>query len=111
MLKPDVEELLQLASIYDIHLFILILNNIRTVKVKKSSHNGRQQILDLIKYLKYIYGKPVIALTGYDFDDPDFETHVISAGADFYFPLPFETEDFHKAVNHCLERQTGLNHK
>jgi hypothetical protein len=100
------EELMKIAENNDADIFIFIVNNIRfrpfyppQERIEKSLH--------LITQIKKTPGKPVIALspalikldTGVSIA---LEEKVKQTGADFYFPLPFNDDDFKMAFEKCI---------
>ncbi len=106
---PNADELLQIVQHHDFNISILILNNIFFPSGDFFAGNRLEKSLHLITYLKDNYKKPVIALTGWPRDNSFFGEKAIAAGADFFFPLPFEWFEFLDAIEQCLDAVTVLN--
>ena len=94
------DELQQIAEENEIDIFILVLNNI-IYHSKLSFQKRMENSLHLINHFKMTYKKPVIALSGWN-EDSSYITRA-KLSADFFFPIPFETDAFGKAIRKCLD--------
>ena len=99
-------ELLELAENGAIDIFILIMNNIRFSSVD-SVGDRLINSLQLITQIKTTYGRPVIALSGWEEDSS--LTARAKLAADFYFHLPFKVDAFMEAFEKCLEMLPGFD--
>ena len=90
------EELMEIAENDDVDIFIVIVNNIR-FRPSYPPQERTEKSLQLIAQIEKTYGKPVIALS-----PALLEANVKKTGADFYFPLPFNFDDFKAAFEKCI---------
>jgi hypothetical protein len=95
------DEILQLAKNNTFDLYILILNNILVPPGNQPSESCIEELLRLVTRLNVLYEKPIIGLYGWPYD-PTFPKQVISAGANYVFPLPLPMDQFIKVVKICL---------
>lgn len=79
-------------------LFVVVLNNLVICGVEERLSTA----LRIVSCLKTEYGKPVIAMAGYPTGDALFVAEAIRAGADAFFPLPFDCTEFTAAVRKLL---------
>ncbi len=93
------DEILELADREAIDIFILILNNIDCFDY--SIRERMENSLELITQIKSTYERPVIALSGWTEDFSQIER--VEMIADFFFPLPFEPQDFVEALEESFE--------
>jgi hypothetical protein len=98
---PEANKLLEHAQSVPIDIFILILNNMLIPGASYSSHSRVKEALNVLSHIKKKYKKPVIAMAGWP-DDPGFGEEARSAGANFFFRLPFEGQEFQQAVESCI---------
>ncbi len=98
--------LLELAENGAIDIFILIMNNIR-FSIVDSVGDRLINSLQLITQIKTTYGRPVIALSGWEEDS----SLIVRAklAADFYLQLPFKVNAFMEAFEKCLEMPPGFD--
>lgn len=95
-------ELLHHEQKNHVDIFIFVVDNILfTADTGYSSDNRIKEMLDFVSFLKRKYKKPVIAIEGWP-NDPAFGEEAKSAGADFFFRLPFEGQEFQEAVEWCI---------
>lgn len=101
------EEILKLAAKESVDLLILIINNI-SFRPENSVQDRLENSLHLITEIKTRHGRPVIALSGLG---ENYSSLIAKAklAADFYFPLPFETDAFMKAIEKCLTMLNGFD--
>jgi len=96
-----VDELLKLLRDREFDVFIVIAKNISfSYETSKASPETRKKrALKLIRHLKRRYGKPVLALHGWD--DPDFGEKI--AGADCSIRYPRIYHKLREAVHEIIE--------
>ncbi len=84
-------------------LFIVVLNNL----VVGGPEERLKVSLAVVSHLKNEYQKPVIAITGHPADDPLFVAETIRAGADAFFPLPFDVAEFVRVIKTLLTPESA----
>jgi DNA-binding response OmpR family regulator len=93
---PDGLGVLREAETGKYDLIVLFLNNIIMPK-----GDPRDLIVGLVRGVKQQCGKPIITLCG-AWQDAAFAEEVKAAGADFFFGLPFDAEEWNAAIESCL---------
>jgi CheY-like chemotaxis protein len=94
--------LLKLAESHTIDLFVTFLNNILFSDGNMPPEKRMRKVLRLISDVKSKYGGPIIAISGL----PEYAQRAKEAGADYFFPSPFDLNEFRDAVNDCLRLST-----
>ena len=89
---------------YDV--FIIILNNVMRPSCLDDPRNRKNIMLNLIRSLKTGKDASVIALWGWNFEDPKIGEKARKAGADFCSPIPLDLKDLAKAVETCLQKNS-----
>jgi tetratricopeptide (TPR) repeat protein len=92
----DGADVLREAETGKYDLFVLFLNNII---MPKGGH--RDLIVGLVRRVKQQCGKPIITLCGLR-RDAAFAEEVTAAGADFFFLVPFDAQEWSAAIECCL---------
>jgi hypothetical protein len=96
------QELLETAQNYDVHIFVLFLNSIAFPSGNSPAERRLEQALRLVIHLKARYRGAVIGLYAWP-KEPYFSNRAKMAGADYVFKAPSEQEEFHAALEVCLE--------
>ena len=89
-------EVLSEAETGTYDLIVLFLNNIIMPK-----GDSRDLIVNLVRRVKQQCGKPIITLCG-AWRDTAFAEEVRAAGADFFFLVPFDAQEWSAAIECCL---------
>jgi hypothetical protein len=97
------DELIDLANVHQIDLFVLFLNNILFAASNVPSENRMGKVMRLVWDLKSDYDKPIIGICGL----PEYEDYSRIAGVDVFFKAPFDNKLFMEAVRKGLSDVTG----
>jgi CheY-like chemotaxis protein len=91
------EEVRAVIQNQEIHLCVALLTNLIAPGGASDPERRIWSGLELIREIKRMRRVPVIALSGYQ-PGPNFALEVLHAGADFFFPLPFNPRHFKQAL-------------
>lgn len=97
------DELVDLANIHQVDLFVLFLNNILFATSNLPSENRMSKVMRLVWNLKTDYDKPIMGICGL----PEYEDYSKIAGVDVFFKAPFDNRLFMEAVRKGLSDVTG----
>jgi len=78
-------------------LIVLFLNNIIMPK-----DDRRDLVVSLVRRVKQQCGKSILTLCGGVWRDMAFAEEVRAAGADFFFRVPLDAEEWNEAIEFCL---------
>jgi DNA-binding response OmpR family regulator len=95
-------QLLDWARKQEYDLFLVVLNNL----IVGGPDDRLRVTLELVNQLKAAYRKPVIAM-GPAPDASLFKAKAIRAGADAFFPMPFDVAEFVPVVRKLLGSDAG----
>jgi hypothetical protein len=98
---PYADKLLEHAQNESIDVFILVFNNMLIPGAICPPEIRLKKALNVLSYIKEKFKKPVIAMAGWP-GDPVFEEEAKSAGANYFFRLPFAVRVFQEAVGQCI---------
>ncbi|MHA2023153.1 MAG: hypothetical protein ACTSWQ_05785 [Candidatus Thorarchaeota archaeon] len=92
------DELIDLANVHQVDLFVLFLNNILFPASNVQSENRMKKVMRLVWNLKMECERPIIGVCGL----PEYEDYSKIAGVDVFFAAPFKNEIFVDAVRTAL---------